>query len=283
MKIQDINIRDPFVLNENGLYYLYGTRARSFGMGVAGFDVYVSEDLENWSEPQECFNSAEHGLNSQVNWAPEVHRYNGAYYMFATFTTHDELKGTFILKADSPLGPFKPHSNGAVTPYDWQSLDGTLYISRDNKPYIVFCHEHVQITDGTICYARLSEELTHVTGDVVTLFSASSPHWADKKPAGENYVTDGPFLYRTKTDELIMIWSTFIQNQYAECMVRFNGGEIGTDLIHLEPLIRNDGGHGMIFEKDGELILTFHTPNQSLLERPSFRKLIDKGTHFELD
>lgn len=283
MKIQDINIRDPFVLVENGVYYLYGTRAKDFGQKVGGFDVYVSEDLENWSEPKECFNSAEHGLNSRVNWAPEVHKYNNVYYMFATFTTHDELRGTFILKADSPMGPFKPHSNGAVTPKDWMCLDGTLYISRNNKPYIVFCHEHVQITDGTICYAELSEDLTHIVGDVVTLFSASSPYWADKKPKGQNYVTDGPFLCRTTTDELIMIWSTFIQNQYAECMVRFIGGEIGANFVHLEPLIKNDGGHGMIFKKEDELILTFHTPNQTLYERPSFRKLIDKGTHFELD
>ena len=27
----DINIRDPFVLCENGKYYLYGTRAANFG------------------------------------------------------------------------------------------------------------------------------------------------------------------------------------------------------------------------------------------------------------
>ncbi len=283
MKTCDINIRDPFVLVENGVYYLYGTRGKNFGTHVGGFDVYTSSDLENWSEPTECFNSIENGLNIEVNWAPEVHKYNGFYYMFATFTDENKLRGTHILKADSPLGPFRPHSNGAVTPSEWMSLDGTLYVSRNNKPYIVFCHEHVQITDGTICYAQLSDDLTHTVGDVITLFSASSPCWADKKPAGENYVTDGPFLYRTNTDELIMVWSTFIQNQYAECMVRFNGGEIGTDFVHLEPLIKNDGGHGMIFKKDDELILTFHTPNQSLYERPSFRKLVDKGTHFELD
>lgn len=283
MKTCDINIRDPFVLNENGLFYMYGTRARNFGTKVGGFDVYISSDLENWSEPTECFNSIENGMNIDVNWAPEVHKYNGCYYMLATFTGENKLRGTHILKSDSPLGPFTPHSNGAVTPGEWMSLDGTLYISRDNTPYIVFCHEHVQITDGTICYAQLSDDLTHIVSDVVTLFSASSPYWADKKPAGENYVTDGPFLYRTNTDELIMIWSTFIKNKYAECMVRFNGGEIGRDFVHLEPLIKDDGGHGMIFAKDGELILTFHTPNQSLYERPSFKKLIDKGTHFELD
>ena len=282
MKVKDINIRDPFILADNGLFYMYGTRGKNFGQQVGGFDVYISDDLENWSEPKECFNSDKSGLNTLVNWAPEVHKHNGAYYMFATFSDENGLRGTHILKADSPIGPFAIHSNGAVTPADWMSLDGTLYISRDGTPYIVFCHEHVQITDGTICYAQLNKDLTAIVGEIITLFSASSPYWADKKPAGENYVTDGPFLFRTKTDELIMIWSTFINNQYAECMVRFNNGEIGTNFVHLEPLIKNDGGHGMIFEKDNELILTFHTPNRSLYERPTFKKLNDKGTHFEI-
>ena len=57
MKKEQINIRDPFVLFENGTYYLYGTRAENFGCYTKGFDVYVSKDLENWSAPTPCFDS----------------------------------------------------------------------------------------------------------------------------------------------------------------------------------------------------------------------------------
>ena len=39
MKLEDINIRDPFVLNDGGVYYLYGTRAKDFGCHTGGFDV----------------------------------------------------------------------------------------------------------------------------------------------------------------------------------------------------------------------------------------------------
>lgn len=282
MKINEINIRDPFVLNENGKFYMYGTRAKNFGCRVGGFDVYISDDLENWSDPIECFDSKKYGMNNEVNWAPEVHKYNNSYYMFATFTMNNGNRGTYILTADSPEGPFVPHSESAVTPKDWMSLDGTLYISKDNKPYIVFCHEHVQIIDGTICYAELTEDLKEFKGEVVTLFSASSPSWANVPENGDHFITDGPFLYRTKDDELIMIWSTFIDHKYAECMVRFTDGEISPDYEHLEPLIKNDGGHGMIFRKEKDLYLTYHTPNQTLSERPAFKKLKDVGTHFEL-
>ena len=70
MKAADINIRDPFILSEDGVYYLYGTSAKNFGRLVGGFDVYTSTDLENWSEAHECFNSEKYSMNKEVNWAP---------------------------------------------------------------------------------------------------------------------------------------------------------------------------------------------------------------------
>ena len=282
MKRSDINIRDPFILFENNKYYMYGTRGKNFGQKTKGFDVYLSTDLENWSEPIECFNSEKFNMNSNVNWAPEVHKYKNKYYMFATFTKPNGLRGTYILVSDSPTGEFKPHSNGAVTPEEWEALDGTFYLDKNGKPFIVFCHEHTQITDGTICYARLNEALTETVGEVTTLFSASSPYWADEKPEGEHYVTDGPFMYRTKTDELFMIWSTFIKGKYAECVVEFTDGELNSNFVHLEPLIDDDGGHGMIFKDEYKIYLTFHTPNQSLFERPVFVELDDLGDSLKI-
>lgn len=279
MKNSEINIRDPFVIYEGGKYYMYGTRAKNFGVKTGGFDVYVSTDLENWNEPYECFNSELHGMNYEVNWAPEVHKYKDGYYMFATFTREsNKLRGTFILKADNPLGPFVPHSKGVVTPEEWECLDGTLYIDRDGKPYIVFCHEHTQIIDGTICYAPLSDDLTERIGEAITLFKASEPHWADEiKDENEHKITDGPFMYRTKTDELLMLWSSFIKGKYAECLVKFNDGELSMNFEHLDPLIDDDGGHGMIFSGDDKLYLTYHSPNQSGFEKPYFIEIEDNG------
>ena len=276
---KDINIRDPFVLYENGTYYMYGTRARFFGKKTGGFDVYTSTDLKNWSTPKECFNSKKHRLNHMVNWAPEVHKYNGKYYMFATFTRKsNNLRGTFVLKADSPLGPFIPHSKGVVTPEEWECLDGTLYINPDKKPYIVFCHEHTQIIDGTICYAPLSDDLTELKGDAVTMFKASEPYWADKsKFEKEHRITDGPFMYRTKNGTLLMLWSTYIKGKYAECLVRFNDGDLSMNFEHLPPLIDDDGGHGMLFKTEDKLFLTYHSPNTSGFEHPCFIEVEDAG------
>ena len=75
-----------------------------------------------------------------------------------------------------------------------------------------------------------------------------------------------------------MLWSTFINSKYAECLVRFKDGEIGMDFEHLDPIIDNDGGHGMVFtDLEGNLVLTYHTPNVSLFEHPHFVAVEDMG------
>ena len=270
MKCSDINIRDPFVLFEDGTYYLYGTRAAQFGRKTGGFDVYTSKDLENWSAPHECFDSEAHGMNLDVNWAPEVHKYKGAYYMLATFTrASNNLRGTFILKADNPLGPFVPHGKKQLTPDDWECLDGTLYVDDAGKPFIVFCHEHTQIIDGTICYTALSDDLTEAQGDTVTLFAASECAFADLHRSG-HWITDGPFLCRGKNGALFMLWSSFVNGKYAQLVVKFKNGCLGKDLVHLPPLVDSDGGHGMIFCDGQKTYLTYHTPNKRDREHPFF-------------
>lgn len=268
MRNCDINIRDPFVLVHDGKYYMYGTRAANFGQKTGGFDVYVGTDLENWSEPIEVFNSVKHNMNTHVNWAPEVHKVGNSFYMLATFTKPDGLRGTYILKSDTPDGEFKPHSNGAITPEGWECLDGTLHIE-DGKIYCVFCHEHTQILNGTVCFVQLSDNLTEAVTEPVELFDAGSYL---KRPASEecHNVTDGPFLYRLKSGRLIMVWST-VTPDYYQCIATSDNGSITGNWSHLEPLFTDDGGHGMVFKAmDGQLKLTLHCPNITDYERPVF-------------
>ena len=279
MTCNEINIRDPFVLVENGTYYMYGTRAAHFGNGTGGFDVYTSADLLTWSDPIPCFDSVKYGMNRGVNWAPEVHVYKGAYYMFATFTREDGLHATYVLRSSSPLGPFVPYGDRELTPAGWECLDGTLWVSEEGTPYLVFCHEHTQISDGSICTVRLSEDLKRPVGEPTLLFKASESGVAEAIPfgGGMNYVTDGPFMFTSSAGELFMIWSSFIGGKYVELNVRFADGKLGTDFCHLDPLYTDDGGHGMIFRSGDRVWLTFHTPNASGHEHPFFLELEDKG------
>ena len=104
MKKEDIFLRDPFVLVHGDKYYLYGTRSETAFVGEAyGFDVYTSTDLENWDGPFEVFHRPENFFSKKSYWAPEVHFYNGQFYMFATFADTRRGLGTSVLSADSPM------------------------------------------------------------------------------------------------------------------------------------------------------------------------------------
>ncbi len=279
MKTTDIIIRDPFVLAEGGKYYLYGTRSLTCWGEADGFDVYVSTDLENWEGPTEVFHKTDDFPYDKNYWAPEVHKYKGAYYMFATFNTvAKDMKGTMILKSESPMGPFRPHSEGKITPEEWNSLDGTFYTDLKGKPYMIFSHEWVDIADGEICAVELSEDLKRPVGKVFTLFKASeATGWVrsishKRFPDKKIYVTDGPFAWRNPDGSLALLWSSFGEHGYVEAVAHSDNGDVTGKWIQKEtPVYSENGGHGMLFRKfDGTLMLTLHYPNENYKEHPVF-------------
>ena len=281
MKRTDINIRDPFVLVHEGAYYLYGTRGPTCWGPADGFDVYVSHDLENWEGPFVCFHNDGSFWADRNYWAPEVYFYQGVFYMFASFKHPDVRRGTAILRADSPLGPFAPHSDGCVTPGDWECLDGTFYVSKAGKPYMVFCHEWVQAGDGEVNAIPLTDDLRAPAGEPRLLFHASDAAWCQIKHHSSGVsgcVTDGPFLWRTQDGTLLCLWASFSEGGYTEGVAVSDNGEIDGSFTQAEPLFMDDGGHGMVFRGlDGQLYLTLHSPNATLEERPFFHRIVERG------
>ena len=272
MKLSEIHIRDPFILPDRGAYYLYGTRGPTCWGEADGFDVYTSADLSDWNGPFPVFIRPDNFWADRNFWAPEVHIYRGRYFMPASFKSKDRCRGTQILAADSPMGPFLPYSDGPVTPGDWECLDGTLYVE-NGTPYMVFCREWLQVRDGEMCAMPLREDLRTAAGNPVVLFRASEPDWADTD--AENYVTDGPFLYRSPAGKLLMFWSSGRSGVYCQAVSRSSDGTLLGQWQH-DPklLIDCDGGHGMVFQTfDGQLLFTCHQPNQSPLERPRLIRL----------
>lgn len=268
VSVKDIQVRDPYIVTdrEKGKYYLFGTTDADPWEGRGeGFRVYESLDLENWSEPKWAFRPAADFWATKNFWAPEVHRYKGSWYIFASFKADGVCRGTQILKSDCVTGPYEPISDGPVTPREWECLDGTLYVDEDGKPWIVFCHEWVQIHDGTVCAMPLSDDLREAIGAPVTLFHGSDAPWQAWKDA---FVTDGPFLYRGSDGSLRMIWSSFSNSGYAVGIAVSQTGSVLGPWEQLPDPVMEGGGHGMIFEDlAGNAFLSFHTPNESPMER----------------
>jgi arabinan endo-1,5-alpha-L-arabinosidase len=218
------------------------------------------------------FDPREDYWGTQDFWAAEVHRYQGRYYLFASFKAPGICRGTDILASatDSPAGPYLPHSaEGRVTPADWECLDGTLFVDELGLPWLVFCHEWLQVRDGEACAVPLSADLRRRIGEPVLLFRASDSPWS-VNPDDDSLATDGPFLHRTQTGKLLMLWSSFYHHRYWLGVATSKSGTLLGPWHHQHPrLLDDDGGHGMLFRDfASQLRLSLHRPNQGPLERP---------------
>ena len=276
MNIKDIYIRDPYILLHNGVYYMYGkTRADALE-----FVVYKSRDLAEWSEPVPVFTPDAGFWATRDFWAPEVHKWRGAFYMLASFKSETACRGTQILKADAPDAEFVPVSDGAITPRDWEALDGTLYIDKKGRPHIVFCHEWEQIEVGTVCEMLLSDDLTTTLSEPRLLWSASDYKAAVNAAEDDrrSLVTDGPFMLRTEADDLYCIWSTFGIEGYLVCLAKSSNGDIdGEWTVYQTPLCANNSGHGMAFRSiGGQRCFVMHEPNIYGQERAVIYTLTEK-------
>jgi hypothetical protein len=283
LHLPDMPVHDPWILadEERKTYYLYSSARRNDnGTNRAGTLTYKSKNLRDWDGPYIVFLVPD-GMWANPRegaWAPEVHHYNGKFYLFTTLHNSERvidrppdvwrethMRGTIIAVSDSPEGPFTPlKTDGPVPPADFMTLDGTLYIE-DGTPWMVYAHEWIQKIDGIMEAVPLKSDLSAAAGDPIYLFKASDAPWlnANQKPNKKqnNYVTDGCELFRTKTGRLLMLWSSYDRGSYVETIARSESGKLAGPWTQLPPLVGNDSGHGMLFKTfDGQLMMVLHQP-----------------------
>ena len=277
LKREEIRIRDPFIFTdkESGCYYMYGTTALNpDSIGArATFSVYKSYDLENFEEPKVIFDGKKQGFWADRDyWAAELHEYKGKYYLFGSVIAEGRCRTTEIFVSDRPDGEFVPHLEKPVTPEGWVCLDGTFFVE-DGIPYMIFCHEWVQVHDGEICAIRLSDDLKRAVGEPVLLFRASSEPTVEDIGSGNRYnlVTDGPFLFR-EDGRIKMIWSSFTAGKRYTVLMAESDSLLG-EWKQRGSCFDFNGGHAMIFETlSGERMISLHSPNTPGLERAKFIK-----------
>lgn len=295
VRLADVMMRDAAVLPDSatGTYYIVAS-ARVPGGGVR---AYTSKDLVDWDGPHIIYRVPEEMWGEEVQirsvWAPEMHKYNGKYYLFLTFDSTWELpeqwdqwftwpprvrRGTQILVSDNPLGPFRAFSNESTLPADMMTLDGTLWVE-DGVPYMVFCHEWVQIVDGAVSMVQLKPDLSGIVGEPKVLFRGSAAPWARNDPPHRAWVTDAPWLYRSRSGKLFMLWSAYGEGGYTVGLAVSESGKLeGPWVQQPEPIYADDGGHAMLFRTfDGKLMMTLHSPNSGPNQRIHFFEMEDTG------
>jgi hypothetical protein len=293
LALDDLRVRDPFIHADaaTGTYYLYaqtGNRRVDPQPGL-GVEVYRSRNLTHWRGPELVFQRPEGFWGGEEIWAPEVHRLGEHYYLFVSFNGRAGGRGTQILRADSPAGPFTIFSSEANTPPEQRCLDGTPWVDPDGTAWLIYCHEWVQLGDGAMRAVRMRRDWSARVGEPIELFRASQAPWVralgDGAASGRtNFVTDGPWLQRTGDGRLVMLWSSFGTGGYTLGQARSEDGYVDGRWTHDPvPLFAGDGGHGMVFRTlDGQLKLALHQPNSGGQERARFFDVAEEGGRLAL-
>lgn len=272
--LDSIRLSDPFILADKNtsMYYMTGT----------GGMLWKSKDLKKWTGPfriTKTDTTSWMGKNPMI-WAAELHYYKGKYYYFATFTNRavkiDTVRGNVIerrachvLVSDQPDGPYVPMKDPVYLPANKPTLDGTLWVDKDGKPYMVYCYEWLQNWDGTIEKIELKADLSGSIGEGKLLFKASESPWSKERDEKGNIipnkVTDGPWLFRTQTGKLGMLWTSWVFNVYTQGVAYSQSGTLDGPWVHeKDPITPPDYGHGMLFRTfEGKLLMSVHSHKET--------------------
>lgn len=268
--LDSIALSDPFIMadHKTNMYYMTGT----------GGMLWKSKDLRLWDGPVKvAYTDPKSWMGPKpMIWAAEIHPYKNKYYYFATFTNQSvkidsvdgnviERRASHILVSEKPDGPYKPMKDSTYLPSGKPTLDGTFWVDTDGKPYMVYCYEWLQNLNGTIEKIELKPDLSGTIGQGKVLFRASDSPWSREKDKNgidrPNKVTDGPYLFRTGTGRLGMIWTSWIYDVYTQGVAYSESGTLdGPWIQENAPITPPNYGHGMLFlTLDGKLLMAIHS------------------------
>ena len=268
----DISLSDPFVMADEAThrYYMTGT----------GGKLWVSDDLELWTEPTEMVSTPATswmGAKPEI-WASELHHVDGKYYNISTFTNKEIIvdasghprRAVHILRSDLPNGTYTLIDGGDETylPAEKTTLDGTLFTDIDGQRYLLYCHEWIQSGNGTVEAIPLKADMTGTEGEGSILFRARNASW------NTGGVTDGPFAFRTQTGRLGILWTSWRGDLYVQGVAYSESGTMkGPWRQQPLPITPDQHGHGMLFRTfDGQLLMAIHSNKNIDVEKQHFER-----------
>lgn len=182
---QPVEFGDPFILNDHGTYYLYGTFDAQ-----KGIKVFRSKDLKKWTGPVGAsggFALMKGDVWGNTNfWAPEVYRFDNRYYMFFSVEEH-----IAVATSDKPTGPFVQEKKEPLLPS--KAIDTHLFIDSDGKKYLYY----VAFTNGNVVWmCELNDDLLSVKDNTVRKCIEAEQKWEFSKKEPVAKVNEGPFVLK---------------------------------------------------------------------------------------
>lgn len=258
LSTDQIYLADPTIFEDQGTYYLYGTKGDPRIEGE-GFLVYRSNDLKNWEGPVGAKNGYAlkkgDAFGTKGFWAPQVFKHQSVYYMAYTADEH-----IAIATSNHPEGPFT--NAGKALKADVRQIDPYVFFE-NGKVYLY----HVRLQDGNrIFVAEMTDDLQSIKPETLTACINAESGWEDTQGV-EWPVAEGPTVFK-QGKKYIMLYSAndFRNPDYAVGYAISDSPEGPWKKMKDSPIIsnkltnENGSGHGdLLHDQNGKSYYVFHT------------------------
>lgn len=251
----DLRGADPDVLLDNGTYYLYSTSVPG-----AGFDVWTSANLVQWTHRGAAFRKTASSWGQRDFWAPCIIKAGGRYLLYYNAQGRDApsegARGhrICVAQATSPLGPFTDVAAPIWDPGD-MVIDAHTFIDTDGKGYLYY-------TNGSVWVVPLDRSLTKVAGSPTLCINALQD-W-------ERKWNEAPYVMRY-ADKYVMFYSApgydmpvySVGYALADSPTGPWTKPLGIPILTRTPSVSGPGHNSVTTSPDGrEYFMVYHTHQQ---------------------
>jgi beta-xylosidase len=270
------NVPNPFVLVDEGRYYMYSSQVRFEGESVP---LRISDDPRRWDGGTiDALPSVPLWASHGVTWAPDVRRIDDSYVMYLTAQVRDREPRTQcigVAVGDRAEGPFAPAPDPLVCQLDrGGSIDPRSFVDDAGDLWLHWKSDDNSDVEGSatasIYAQRLAPDGTSLLGEPTRVLEVDQG-W-------EGRIVEAPQMVAVNGDHwLIYSGNWFNQPEYALGLARCEG-PAGPCTKPLDgPWLDSNGqgtgpGEGSVFvDLDGAMWLAYSPINQdyvNLTPRP---------------
>lgn len=188
----EVSLGDPQILQDGGMYYLYGTT-----FDTQGFEVWSSSDLVHWRKHGFCWQKSASTWAQRFLWAPEAIKVGETYYLFYTgATAADPRLRVCVASSDSPLGPFTDLQAPLIGMGEVNHFDPSIYLDPvTNDCFLYYTVDTTQSGSNfsEIRCVRLASDMKSFIGFPVMCIKGDQD-W--EYTTNNKYFIEGPYVIR---------------------------------------------------------------------------------------
>lgn len=258
----DLRVHDPSIIREKNTYYIFctgGNRRRGY------IPIRTSTDLHHWARCGSVFQTMPAWVANEVPrarsiWAPDIHYFNGKYYLYYAVSSFGVNKSAIGLAINKTLDPSSPRYKWVDQGMVVRSEPGIDDFNAIDPNLVVQDKHHVWLCWGSFWSGIKMQRVDPKTGKLSptdnTIYSlASRPRTGPPQTPPVQGAIEAPFIVRHGD-----YWYLFAS--YDFCCRGTNSNykvKVGRSLKVIGPYVDRDGRP--LMQDGGTLVVAAATPH----------------------